>query len=62
MKIKKEEYCVLYIESKGYYLSKLEIAQSLSFTPIEVGSKRDCENYINENNDQAQLINSDRIQ
>jgi hypothetical protein len=51
IKKKEVEYCVLHKEGKGHYLSKVEIAKSLSFDPIEVGSKKDCEIFIkNKNN------------
>jgi hypothetical protein len=51
IKKKDEGYCVLHKEDKGYYLSRVEIAKSLNFEPVETGSKKDCEYFIkNKNN------------
>ncbi len=47
IKKREEGYCVLHKEDKGFYLSKVEIARSLNFEPVETGSKKDCENFIN---------------
>ncbi len=46
IKNNEEGYCVLHEEGKGYYLSKVEIVTSLNYNPVEVGSKKDCENFI----------------
>jgi len=50
VKKKEIEYCVLHKEDKGYYLSRVEIAKPLNLDPVQVGSKKDCLNYIKNNN------------
>lgn len=50
LKKKDEGYCVLHKEDKGYYLSRIEIARSLNFEPVEKGTKKDCEIFIKNNN------------
>ena len=50
LKKKDEGYCVLHKEDKGYYLSRIDIAKSMNFEPVETGTKKDCENFIKNNN------------
>jgi len=43
---KNEEYCVLYRNDKGYFLSKTKVAVSMGLECIFSGSKKDCESLI----------------
>jgi hypothetical protein len=44
--VKNEEYCVLFREDKGYYLSKTKVAVSMGLECIFTGSKKECESFI----------------
>ena len=43
---KNEEYCVLFREDKGYFLSKTKVAVSMGLKYIFAGSKKECESFI----------------
>ncbi len=45
-----EEYCVLYKEDKGYYLSKTKVAASMGLECILSGSKKECLDFIDNKN------------
>ncbi len=47
---KKDQYCILFREIKGYYLSKVSIAESMKLTIIDKGEKKYCLNKINQMN------------
>ena len=55
-----EEYCVLFTENKGYYLSKTKIADSLGFDNILIGTKKDCLDFIESNNAKIRKV-TDKI-
>ena len=44
--VKNEEYCVLFREDKGYFLSKTKVAVSMGLKHIFAGSKKECESFI----------------
>ncbi len=44
------EYCVLYKEDKGYYLSKTKVADSMGLEYVSAGSKKECLDYIDNKN------------
>ena len=48
---KNEEYCVLFREDKGYFLSKTKVAVSMELEYILTGSKKECLEYIDKNNE-----------
>ena len=52
---KNEEYCVLYTESKGYYLSKIQIAKSMKLENILAGTKKSCRIFIENKNKEIQI-------
>jgi hypothetical protein len=45
-KVKNLDYCVLFREDKGYYLSKTSIAESMDLNIVEKGDKVYCEKKI----------------
>ena len=50
LKVKNLDYCVLFRDDKGYYLSKTNIAESMSLKIIEKGDRDYCEKKIAELN------------
>ncbi len=45
-KPKREDYCILFRENKGYYLSKVAIAESMKLDMVAKGEKKYCLNRI----------------
>ncbi len=41
-KTKKDQYCILFRENKGYYLSRIDIAASMNLNVVERGEKKYC--------------------
>ena len=41
-KTKKDQYCILFRENKGYYLSRIDIAVSMNLNVVERGEKKYC--------------------
>ncbi|MFI5144154.1 MAG: hypothetical protein ACHQJ4_01035 [Ignavibacteria bacterium] len=55
---KNEEYCVLFREEKGYYLSKTKVAVSMGLKHIFAGSKKECESFID--NKKTEIIEEEK--
>lgn len=59
LKIKNLDYCLLFRDDKGYYLSKTVIAESMALKIVEKGDKEYCERKITELNEKETIQDKD---